>query len=77
MRCSVDFVANVEATCTQSGAFRGDYGNTFFNFPCTDFAGYLKGKDGFTATIVSIEPYSPSKNQKAHITLSGASSSLC
>ena len=67
---SVDFEANVEATCMQSGAFRNS--NSFFNYPCTDFEGFLSGKKDFTATVARVDPYTGSPKQKAYITLAGA-----
>ena len=46
--------------------------NSFFNYPCTDFEGYLSGNKDFTATIVRVDPYTGSPKQKAYIALSGA-----
>ena len=67
----VDFQANVEATCMQAGALRSA-GNTFYDYPCTDFEGFLKDNKDFTATIVRVDPYTGSSKQKAYIALSGA-----
>ena len=69
---SVDFEANVEATCMQAGVFRTKNSDSFFNYPCTDFEGFLSGKKDFTATVVRVDPYTGSPKQKAYITLAGA-----